>query len=136
MEDAKAPLSITVTRRDVDRAVRKDATSCALANGALHCREVISARIGAEIALIEFKDKVIRYGIKREDQKKIRAFDAANYFQPDTYQLVPPRVPLSEKAKQYKAKPRKGNKNWQSVYKSKPVRTVYRSGAADAMKVK
>ncbi len=124
--DATGPMTIKVTRRDVGKAKQGDPTMCALANGALHDQEVISSRIGASVALIEYKKKVVRFSIKPEDQKKIKAFDKANYFQADTYELVPPKVPIGSGTKNHKAKPRVGKKEWKSVHKMAGTRHAQR----------
>ncbi len=124
--DAAQGMIVRVTKRDVGKAVQKCPNMCAIANGCMHHSDVISARIGGKVALIELKDKVVRYSIKGEDQKKIRAFDAAKYFQSGTYELVVPKIPLGERTRNHSKKKRGPGVEWKDVYRAKPMRHAQR----------
>lgn len=122
--DATESMDIRVTRRDLKKAKTKDPMSCALAQGCLHDKHVLSARIGVKIALIEMDDRVIRFSVTPEDAKKIRAFDNANYFQPGTYTLHPPITKLGVHTRGHG---RKGNGvRGKNVYRQAPLRHVQR----------
>lgn len=124
VEDAKLPMCVRVTRRDVSGANQKDPTTCAIARGCMHHNRVLSVRVGGRIVLVEYKDKVVRYSLKSEDQRKVKAFDAARYFQPAIYELIPPTIKLGEKTVNHV---RKGDgKRRKDVWRSAPIRHACR----------
>lgn len=102
--DATGPMTIEVKKCDIKRARRADPMTCAIARGALNGDKIHSVRIGTRVALVEMKDVALRYSIKPEDTEKIHAFDYAGQFSPGKYTLMPPKIPIEKKRKQYKKK--------------------------------
>ncbi len=128
IEDAKENFTFSVTRQDCKKGKQKDPASCALAKGLCRKSGVVSVRIGGRIALVEYKNKVLRFSLKNEDQKKVRAFDAAKYFQPDEYELIPPKVPIGPKTRGHARHKPTGKHGGEpkTIYRSTPVRHALR----------
>ncbi len=125
--DATSPLNLRVTTRDVSKATQKNPMTCAVAQGMLHDKAILSVRVGARIVLVEHKDRVVRYSLTKEDQKKVAAFDAADYFQPGPMQLVTPKYPLGHKTNQHHGSKKKSGAR-KSVYHAIPMRHAHRVG--------
>lgn len=88
--DSTEDLTLSIAKRHINAAQQSHPGECAIAQCLLKYKGVVDVRIGTGIALVEYKDKVIRYQIDKEDAKKITAFDHANYFQPGTIMFHPP----------------------------------------------
>lgn len=131
ISDATEPFRVKITSRDVKKGSKTNPMSCALARGMTRSDKIVSVRIGAEVALIEYKKEVKRYNLKREDTKKIRAFDNSGYFQPGEYELVPPKKKLGVHTIGHKKKKRKSSSgpsgpSGVSVARRPPQRHVWR----------
>lgn len=136
ISDAVSPLVFSVTRRDVNKGKTQDPMSCAIAQG-LNCKkDVVSVRIGQRVALVEYKDRVVRYEIDKEDTRKIAAFDAARYFQPGQYTLkIPTKKILGVHTVNHrkKTKSRAGqNTGGTHASRRKPIRHAWRVAEAVA----
>lgn len=125
--DATEVLTFSVTRKDVNNGKSKDPMSCAIAQGLNGKKDVISVRIGQRVALVEYRDRVVRYGIRSEDTRKIAAFDAARYFQPGSYMLEIPKKKLSIHTVNHKRKSYRGDSTrGEHVSRRKPTRHAWR----------
>lgn len=94
ISDAKIPIDIYVSKKDGAKGKKRNPMSCAIARSMLNKEHVVSVRIGAKIALVEYKDRVIRYGLDNDDSDKIRLFDRTKYFKPGRVHLIPPKTKL------------------------------------------
>jgi hypothetical protein len=92
--DATETMEIRVMRRDIDSAIPRCVTDCAMAQRIKRIKGVEGVRVGAGIVLVEKKDEILRFELLPEDKKKIHDFDKAGYFRPDTYVLQPPKTKL------------------------------------------
>lgn len=88
--DADAPLTINVTRRDIQNALTGNDQECAVARSLHRQSDILSVSVGALIVLVEKKDHYIRYQWSKEDARKIHDFDAAGYMRPMEWTLQPP----------------------------------------------
>lgn len=123
--DAKAPMKVKVTRRDINKAKKASPMSCALAKGLTRDEHIVSVRVGVKVALVEFKDRVVRFELKPQDTEKIRAFDYARYFEPGIVELMPPKKKLGIHTINHRKKP-SGPNSGIHVTRRKPMRHVWR----------
>lgn len=89
VREAKYPLEIVVGDNDVKNAKRKNPTQCVIARAVMHDRHVRSARIGRDIALIEFDSHYERYAVNRTTKEMVREFDDNGTFVGGKYKLLP-----------------------------------------------
>ncbi len=87
--DALAPLSLEVTKADIDGSKQKDPANCAFACAVKRGLGANAAYFMRSMAYVEFSDRVIRYEMPGTMQKEIVAFDRAKAMEPGTYHLKP-----------------------------------------------
>lgn len=125
--NAKSHMVVRVMPKDIKKAIQCDPEHCAIAQGCLHHDGVVSVRIGQRVVLVEQKKQVLRYNLTAQDSKKIKAFDAAGYFQPDVYELVPPKPePRKQGHGPNKGSHKKRPYHIKSVYRAVPLRHALR----------
>ncbi len=88
--DAKKPVVINITPRDIATGDNKNPSQCAVARAARHSIEdCISARVHIGRVYIEQKDKWVRYNTSDALRAEIIAFDRGGQFEPGNYPLRP-----------------------------------------------
>ena len=88
--DARKPVTINITPRDVATGDNKNPSACAAARAARHSiPECISARVHIGRVYIEQKDKWVRFNTPDSLRAEIIAFDRGGSFQPGEYVLRP-----------------------------------------------
>ena len=88
--DARKPVTINSTPRDVATGDNKNPSACAAARAARHSiPECISARVHIGRVYIEQKDKWVRFNTPDSLRAEIIAFDRGGSFQPGEYVLRP-----------------------------------------------
>lgn len=94
IEDSASPVLVTVTAGDVINAKKRDSKDCALSRAALRVPGVLGAYFFLNTALLEYKDKIVRFKLPQSVQKEIVSFDRAQIFAPGIYQMsaVPPAL--------------------------------------------
>jgi hypothetical protein len=73
--DATKRMMIKLQPADAVGARRSDPSACIIARAIMRSRGVVDVRVGAEIARIEYKDRVVRYVLSRNDRALIAGFD-------------------------------------------------------------
>lgn len=128
---ATQPLKLIVTERDIVKAKRKNPEACAMARCALRCSDIVSARIGKCVALLEHKDHFERFSVSTATREMVKEFDANGTFITGEYQLNPPRPRLMATRKMTPAERRK----YANRYANTPIarqprldRSVFRAG--------
>ena len=74
--DARKPLAIEVTARDIKLAKARNSKDCALARAVKRAMPVKAAFFLRGTAFLEYADKMVRYRIPSSVQKEIRRFDS------------------------------------------------------------
>jgi hypothetical protein len=90
--DAKRPISITVTAKDVANAKRKSPGACVAALAAmrgLHAKEV---RVHLGRVYVRHTQSWLRYETKPRLRNEIIAYDRGGTFEPGEYDAPPPSV--------------------------------------------
>lgn len=125
--DAKKPLTINVMRKDINKADQCNPQACAVAQSLKRIKGVKEVRVGSRIVLVEKSKEVTRYSLTPEESRKIRCFDNAGYFEPDTYLLTKPHIKLGARrgTKCSGSNIRKGKAK--SVYNAPPLRHALRT---------
>lgn len=107
--DARKPVTINITPRDVATGDNKNPSGCAAARAARHSiPECISARVHVGRVYIEQKDKWVKYRTPASLRTEIVAFDRGGSFSPGEYTLRP--ITLGETA-EYKSEWQRGQTN-------------------------
>lgn len=92
MVDAKKPLTLEVTEKDIKGSRSKDPRHCAFAEACKRgSKGVIAAYFFRSTAWLEYGDKMVRYMLPSSVQKEIVAFDRGGLTAPGSYQLSPPK---------------------------------------------
>jgi len=110
--DSDYPLKIHVRAGDIETARRKDPAACALARCVIRDKHVMSARIGAKFALIEYQSHYERYSVV-PIAKAISVFDKHGVF-----------IAGKDKNKRRRTSGRSGR----ALIKQRPTRSIYRTG--------
>lgn len=93
-QDARTPMRLMVTARDVTKGRAKDPHACAFARACRRTDDVTAAYIFRSTAWVEYPDKLVRYLLPPSMQKEVVAFDRGKAMEPGEYQLVPPSKSL------------------------------------------
>lgn len=108
VKDAKEPLEIVVTKRDITLATQKNAKCCAYARAAKRtCPGVTAAYFFRSTAYLEYPDRMERYALPPSVQKEIVSFDRAKMMAPGTYQISSPRDSRTLKESRKRSKKQK-----------------------------
>jgi hypothetical protein len=94
--EARVPVHITVTPRDVASAMKKSSKQCPLARASARLPEVQAGHFFRTTAYLEYRDKMVRYSLPTSIQKEIVSFDRARMFAPGAYQLSPTATPTRQ----------------------------------------
>src|SRR3990167_6395415 len=87
--DARSPLRIEVTKREISTASKKDPSCCAFANATKRQHDIKAAYFFMSTAWVERGDgTLVRYRLPPSMQKEIVAFDRNKTMEPGDYQLV------------------------------------------------
>lgn len=91
--DATKPLSVEVTEADVDHAIRKDQTHCAIALACMRGngwkpKAVIATR--SRLYMVDKKDTAVRYLMPPNAVRELTSFDRGASFTPGVYRMTPP----------------------------------------------
>jgi hypothetical protein len=87
--DAKKPLAVEVTARDIKLAKAKNSKECALARAVKRSMPVKAAYFLRTTAWLEFEDKMVRYRLPPSVQKEIVSFDRNKMMSTGEYVLSP-----------------------------------------------
>ena len=94
--EARIPVRLTVTSRDVASATKKSSKQCALARASVRLPDVRAGYFFRTTAYLEYRDKMVRYALPTSVQKEIVSFDRARMFAPGAYQLSPTSTPTRQ----------------------------------------
>jgi hypothetical protein len=108
MVDAKEPLQLEVTSRDITTAAQKNSKCCAFARACHRSKNVNAAYFFRSTAWLEFDDKLVRYTLPPSMQKEIVSFDRNRSMEPGLYQLSAPSKSSTLKAAMKRSKKRPG----------------------------
>ncbi len=128
--EAKLPMHLSVRENDVKNAKRGNPQLCVLARAAMHDKHVLSARIGKQYALIEFKSHFQRYRIDTVSKKMVQDFDETGIFIQGDYNLGP--VPTYAKLTGVKHSKVSG-KSGIHLKSRRTVRNIYRAAEVNAL---
>lgn len=92
--DAAAPVSVTVTKGDCDRAEALNPAECALAQAAKRQFHAEGAVIGLGSSYVIKGNKAVRFATPERIRREIVSFDRHRDFRPGSYNLVP-KAPTS-----------------------------------------
>lgn len=120
VRDAKRPLRITITKKDVDGSKKLEPDACAAANAI--CRQVehvVAARVHRSVAYVKMSSGVwLRYVTPQHLRDELALFDRAGIFDPGEYVLTPPKG-----AQQMGYRPSHGPKN--ARYTGRPAKAYH-----------
>lgn len=91
MVDGKAPLDLIITAGDVQAALRKEHSSCAVAESAVRCFDLTGAVVSTRTAYLIRGTTAFRYEVPERIAREIVSFDRGGPFMPGSYKLLPPR---------------------------------------------
>ena len=89
--DARKPLLLEITSRDVANSSRKDPNNCAAAVACKRQEHVKDVRVHLSHTYVDVGDKFIRYVTPNRMRTEIVAFDRGVQFEPGQYNLRPPQ---------------------------------------------
>lgn len=89
--DAKRPLILEVTNKDIQRGRKRRPDCCAIAQACMRQQNADEARVYLSRTYISKGNKWVRYYTPPTLRTEIVAFDRGHRFEPDTYTLSPMR---------------------------------------------
>ncbi len=125
VQDLKSPVTFTLSKKNIECAIRKDEKRCAWAEAIVASDPSIDfARVKNSVVHIARADRSVQRGMLTTRMRKaIKAFDGeihgkdfADFCQPGTYEILPP--PKSQTLKAGRANARKHRKSGRPPYQS------------------
>ena len=121
--DAKRPLVLSITPKDVAKGKKRAPDCCAAAQACVRQLKADQARVFLSRVYVEFPDKWVRYSTPPALRTEIVSFDRGHRFEAGDYRLAPlqPTVALGKKrrnGRDYKGgkkTPQRGNRMKQHV---------------------
>lgn len=109
--DAKKPLVLAITPKDVAKGRKRRPDCCAAAQACIRQLKADQARVFLSRVYVEFPDKWVRYSTPRNLRTEIVSFDRGHRFEAGDYRLAPlqPSVSIGKDRKNGRAYP-KGKK--------------------------
>lgn len=119
--DAKRPLVLSITPKDVAKGKKRAPDCCAAAQACVRQLKADQARVFLSRVYVEFPDKWVRYSTPPALRTEIVSFDRGHRFEAGDYKLAPlqPSVKIGKPRKHARNKtgthPQRGNRMKQHV---------------------
>jgi hypothetical protein len=109
VQDAKAPLTVEVTREDIKGASTKKPEACAVARAIVRETGAEAARVHLSRTYVKRNGSWRRYYTPNDVRSEVVAFDRGGKFEPGAYALMPmpPSARLAAKAAYRKRGPQR-----------------------------
>lgn len=104
VEDAKRPIELTITARDVQLGNTKDPGSCAAARACVRQLHAQKARVQLARTYVLIDGKYLRFATPPSMRTEIVAFDRGGRFAPGVHMLMPPNTTATTQARKARKK--------------------------------
>lgn len=128
--DAKAPISLKITKRDCSTGSLKDPSACAAAKALCRLSDVKECRVHISRVYIKANGKWVRYGTPPALRSEIIAFDRGGKFEPGTYRLAAVQPTVRFGVRKTKPNRRDGSRP-QKRYKPHVVKGIRSHGGTE-----